>query len=35
MNILVALILILLGCAAGTFIALSILAMASLDEDDQ
>jgi hypothetical protein len=34
MNTLIAILLILAGCAVGTFLALSILALAELNEDD-
>ena len=35
MNTFIALALIVLGCGAGTFLALAILAMASMGDDDE
>ncbi len=35
MNTLIGLFLILLACGVGTFLALAILAMASMGEDDE
>ena len=35
MNLVIAILLILAGCAAGTLIALALLAMASFGEDEE